>query len=233
MSANYQRNKVARIVNRARTILNQVPFAGEDTSIESNIAGSPTTRHSDEELIDYVNRAERAIIAQVKACHAYPNIVAEESSVAAASTTISTPTYPVFRVMRSRVLGLDGVRARQRAVDSQRRLARSGLQPTAARPVFTYEDGEVMIYPTTGEALKTFKYYYVRVPAQHTALSDVCNLDQRFEAAMVWYVASMAAQKHRRRDLHAFAFQVYQDELTPYARNLRTNLIDDDEVEVE
>lgn len=226
----YTRIKGTRIVNRIRRVLDQVPFTNESVDTPSHVVGSPSTRFSTEELVDIINRAVSVIVSRCKAMHVYNAIKTE-----APTSMPDTPAGAVFRVLESRVFyGDDAARARRRNVDAHRRINRSGRQPTTARPVFTYEDGEIHVYPDTNTGANAYKYRYVGLP---TAVPDNASgdlgIDERFEAAVVYYVVAMCYQKLKRPDLYEFAYQVFLDEIDPYTLPKRTNVVDDVEVEIE
>jgi len=226
----YTRIKGTRIINRVRRMLDQVPFTNEATEMPSHVVGSPSTRFSDTEIVDIINRAIPAIVSKCKAIHVYNAIKTE-----APTSMPDVPTGAAFRLLESRVYyGDDAARAFRRSVDAHRRLSRSGRAPTTARPVYTYEDGEVHVYPATNTGANAYKYRYVGLPTAVPANGDGdLQLDERFEAAIVNYVVAMCYQKLKRKDLFQFTYQIFLDEIAPYQIGNRTNALSDEEVEVE
>jgi hypothetical protein len=229
--SNYTRITAARIVTRTRRLMNQMGFTTESTETDSHIVGSPTTRFSDEELIDLINDGVRSIIQIAKASHVYPQIQTDTSL---------TPTKPVVRILRNRVFysgdaGATYKRARRQLVDTRRRLAEPGRQATANYPIYTYEAGELKVYPTGGAV----KWSYVTIPTPldssnpSSALTQPIPIDERFECALVHYVASLAYQKLQREDLHEMTYGVFLDEMAPYSPETVTGVIKDREVDVE
>lgn len=222
---NYQRLKAQRIVDRARRLLDQIPFSSETADTDSNMIGGPGTRFSNEEMLELVNAAQHAIAQNVKASH-IPNLIKGTSLLVA-------PT-PVLRILPNRVFlsadaGTTYTRAVRRKVDSHRRLEDPGRQASTTYPIYTYEAGELNIYP----AGQSYYWFYVTTPTELTALGDTLQVDERFECAMVHYVASLAYQKLQRMDLHDLTNEIYLSELQPYARNTSGSVLKEREVEVE
>lgn len=221
----YHRIKAQRIVNRARRLLDQIPFTNETADTDSNMIGGPGTRFSNAEMLELVNAAQHAIAQNVKASHV-PALIASSST--------TTPTAPVLRILPNRVFrsadaGTTWERAVRRKVDSHRRLDDPGRQATDDYPLYTYEGGELNVYPSGGSVT----WFYVTTPTDLTSLTDTLQVDERFECAMVHYVASLAYQKLQRVDLHDFTLEIFKSELEPYLRDTTSSLLKEREVEVE
>lgn len=223
--ANYTRIKVQRIVNRVRRLMDQIPFVGEGTESDSHVTGSPTTRFSDSELIELINDGVRAIVQAARASHVYDQIH-EDSSL--------SPTRPVVRLLRNRVFR-NTVRARRQLVDTFRRLLESGRQPSDSFPVYSYEAGELNVAPSAG----TLSWFYVTIPEPldssdpTTSLATDLPIDERFECALVYFVASLAYQKLQREDFHEMTYQIFLDEMGPYSPGTVTGVLKEREVETE
>lgn len=222
---NYQRLKAQRVVNRARRLLDQIPFSSETADTDSNMIGGPGTRFSDAEMLELVNAAQHAIAQNVKASH-IPALIASANSL--------VPSSPVLRLLPNRVFlsadaGTTYTRAVRRKVDSHRRLEDPGRQASTTYPIYTYEAGEMNIYPSG----QSYFWFYVTTPTDLTSLGDTLEVDERFECAMVNYVASLAYQKLQRMDLHDLTNELFVSELQPYARNTSGSVLKEREVEVE
>jgi hypothetical protein len=138
---------------------------------------------------------------------------------------------------------VEGQRCRQRSVDRHRRLENTvgsagqtpGRQATGAYPVFTFEDGELNVYPTGG----TTAAFFVQIPNKLTTTNitnqdDFLLIDERFEAALTFWVCSSCWQTMKRIERSQLYAQAYRDEIAPYARTNRFNsVIDDREIDVE
>jgi hypothetical protein len=212
------RNKVSRYVNRVRRFINQVPFTGEDVSTESHAMGSPTSTLSDDFIIRQLVSGARAITASVKACYV-PDLIIRETSL--------VPQEPIIRLLPGR-FRVTGVRAVRRSEDLARRLEETGQRGTAAEPAYSYENGEIRIYPIGLPVL----YHYVTFPSDLTIDEDM-PIPDVFESALVHYAAAGCFQRLQRLDRMAFAMEVYEDEIAPFRLEVRHGITEDAEVSVE
>lgn len=138
---------------------------------------------------------------------------------------------------------VEGIRAIQRSVDRNRRLENTigaaGLTPGRAAsgsyPVYTFEDGELNVYPNATSVAA----FFVESPADVTYTNFINNIDylvipDKFELACVAWVCASCYDTMRqsvRQELHTALFE---DEIDPYVLENRYNpIIDDREVDVE
>lgn len=138
---------------------------------------------------------------------------------------------------------VEGQRCRQRSVDRHRRLENTvgaggqtpGRVATGSYPVYTFEDGELNVYPATDEVVAFFvKMPSVITPANLTAGTDYMTIDERLEAAVTMHVVASCWDTMRDAARHQLYAQVYEDEIAPYSLSNRMNsVIDDREVDVE
>ncbi|MCS3661803.1 hypothetical protein [Salinibacter ruber] len=218
------------VITRIRRRLDQVPLNVESVDKDSDVLGSVSTNFSNEDLLDRINKATRAIISKVKAQHV-PMAIEKKTSVNGIEQS-------AVRLLPRRVFGSDDggttyVRAFERSVDTQRRLesriSNPGREATAQYPVFVYEDGRFQIFPET----LGVKAFVVEAPSGATSTSDTLVLDERFERAITDYVSANCYQTMRRTNLAEFFMNLYNRDLQPYSLDLRYGSLDDQEIDVE
>lgn len=228
------------ILTRTRRLLDQVPLARENVATDSSVIGSPSVSFSDENLTDRVNEAIRAIVPRVKAEAIPQTINLEDDAILPATANVEAFTV---RLLPRRIFLRDAsnnvYRALRRSVDSQQRLegrygSRPGRQATIECPVFTWEDGQFRIYPTVANA--SLLAYTIRMPSPLSLPGDrnaELPLDERFEKAIISYVASTCYQTMQRPNLSDWQMQVFEDEIDPYTLDVRLGSMNDQEVNVE
>jgi hypothetical protein len=226
---------VERLITRIRRQLDQVPLPNESVETDSEVIGSPSTKFSDNDLMDRINKANRNIASNVKAQH-IPRLIKEKNSASAINTDS-------LRVLPRRVhFSADGGstfrRAFQRSIDQQRRLesrySNPGREGSEEYPVFTYEDGEFNLYPDpTSETEYEMKVFVVERPSDVAAKTDTNPLDGRFEKAITDYVTSSCYQTMRRPGLSSFFYSNYQQCIQPMLQQTKYSIMDDMEVDVE
>lgn len=221
----YTRAHAERYVNRVRRYIDQVPFQDENVPDESTATESVSTSLSDDFLLDSINAAVRSIVSRAKACHVYDAITNDSDT--------TTPSGVIVRLLRGSAK-LNGNRAVFRNVDRARRLEDTGRSGSTSKPAYTYENGEIIFYPAPNYGSgDTTELRYVDIPSKATALSDEVPLDERFEAAIVYYVAAEALQRLRRMELEQIARQQYEEEVQAFDLGVRTNQLDGQEVATE
>lgn len=221
----YTRNQAERYVNRIRRYIDQVPFQDENVPDESTATESVSTSLSDDFLIESINAATKAIVGRAKACHVYDAITEDADT--------KTPTGVVVRLLYASTKAF-GNRAVFRNVDRARRLEDTGQSGSSSKPAFTYESGEIIFYPDPNYGGgDTSQIRYVDFPTQVSSLSDEVPLDERFEAAIVYYASAEALSRLRRMGLEQIARQQYEDEVQAFDLGVRTNQLDGQEVATE
>jgi len=217
------------LINRIRRILDQVPFVAENVDSDSDLIGSPSTNFSNENLMERIINAQKIIMSRCKAIHMLPAVIKYDESTG----DIPEIEVPIVRLMYSRVFRDNDddapVRATQRPVDGSRRLERSGLASSVSYPTYTYEDGALRIMP----AATQYDVYMLSLPTFSTNVASHQPLDERFENAIIMYVASSCYQTLQRPDLHEYSYSVFEDEIDAYAIYNRYKRLDDREVDVE
>lgn len=130
---------------------------------------------------------------------------------------------------------VEGIRAVQRTVDRNRRLQSAGRAATGSYPVYTYEDGELNVYPDADDVLAFIVVAPPAItPAQLYNGTDFLTLDSRFEAAIIYWVMASCYETTREVERQQMAYSIFEDEIEPYSLFNRFNsLIDDREVDVE
>jgi hypothetical protein len=217
----YTRAHAERYVNRIRRYIDQVPFQDENVKEESEAEESVSTTLSDDFIFDTINSATQAIASRAKACHVYDAITKDSG------TDLTTPSGVIIRLLYGSTK-LNGNRAVFRNVDRARRLEDTGRAGTTSEPAYSYENGEIIFYPTPSS--DTTEFRYVDIPTKVSALSDEVPLDERFEAAIVYYASAECFQRLRRMNLEQLARQQYEDEMTAYGLGARTSRLDQEEV---
>lgn len=221
----YTRANAERYVNRVRRYVDQVPFRDENVAEESDVTESVSTALSDSFILDAIDSAVQTIVSRSKAAHVYDAIQTD--------TDTTTPTKAVVRLLYGSAKR-NGNRAVFRTVDRARRLEDTGRAGSDSEPAFTYENGEIIFYPEPDYAGgDSTEIRYVGRPSSITSLSDTMPLDERFEAAIVYYAAAECFQRLRRGGLEELARQQYEDEVSVYDIGARTSRLDGREVETE
>lgn len=219
----YTRATTQRIINRVRRMIDQVPYTDETVAEESDIAGSVTTTLSDAFIIDAIRAAHRNISNVCKACNIYDMIDTTPASL--------QPEQPMVRLLYNTVTR-NGNRAVFRSEDLARRLERTGRAGSDQYPAFTWENAELTFYPNI-DGGDTYDYHTVIQPNEPDEATDELLVDERLEAAVLYYAASMCYQRLKRSGLSDLAMQMYKDEIYPYRRDVITNRMDGQEVSTE
>lgn len=218
------------LVTRIRRRLDQVPLSQESVDTDSEVLGSISTNFSDEDLLERINKAQRAIVSNVKAQHV-PQAITKKTSVTAVE-------QDAVRVLPRRVFvstdgGTNFKRAFRRSVDTQRRLesriSSPGREATSDYPVYVYENGRFEIYPVGS----TVEAFVVEAPPAVDSVGDTLTLDARFERAIVDYVAASCYQTMRQTGLSDFFKSIFESDIRPYSLEIRYGSLDDQEVDVE
>ena len=221
----YTRAHAERYVNRIRRYIDQVPFQDENVPDESTAAESVSTSLSNDFIFDAINAATRSIVGRAKACHVYDTITTDNDT--------KTPSGVVVRLLYNSTR-INGNRAVFRTTDRARRLEDTGRSGSTSKPAYTYENGEVIFYPDPNYGGgDTTEIRYVDMPTKVSALSDEVPLDERFEAAIVYYAAAECLQRLRRMELQQIARQQYESEIQAFDLGVRTNRLDGQEVATE
>lgn len=221
----YTRTKAERIVNRVRRYIDQVPFKDENVPDESTATESVSTSMSDDFIFDGMNAAIRAIVARAKASHIYDAITTDSDT--------RQPNNVVVRLLYGSQK-INGNRAVFRNADRARRLEDTGRSGTTEYPAYSYEGGKIVFYPPPDYANgDTSEIRYVTIPSKITSLSDNLPLDERFEAAIVYYTAAECLSRLRRMNLEQVARQQYEQEIQAFDLGVRTNQLDGPEVATE
>ena len=138
---------------------------------------------------------------------------------------------------------VEGIRAVQRSVDRNRRMQNtvgaSGQTPGRAAsgeyPVYTFEDGELNVFPNATSVAAFFVESPTNVTYNNfTNNEDYLVVPDKFELAMVSWVCASCYGTMRRPDLEELHMALFEDEIDPYVLENRYNrIIDDREVDVE
>jgi hypothetical protein len=115
-------------------------------------------------------------------------------------------------------------------VDQARRVQDTGRAATAQFPAFAYENDNLVFYPRTPEQSE---FLYVKEADRVSNGADTIVLDQRFEAAIVYYCAMRSFQRLRRPGLENASWEQFQNEIAVYQRGVNANHMDGQEVETE
>lgn len=220
---------VGDIVTRVRRILDQIPLENESVSTDSQVLGSTSTRFSDSNLMDRINSGVRQIVRRCKASHFPKMIILYEAALADINT--DNERILLSRVERNQNLNADPLFCKRRTVSASRRLEKSGRAGSVTAPAYTYEDGQLTIYPSS--ATNGHDVYVVKTPTTKTSLGDDVEVDERFELALVMYVAASCYQTMQQPNLREYARQVYEDEIQPYLSEVRNSILNDREISVE
>lgn len=155
-----------------------------------------------------------------------------------ATTGIDAADFTFGFTATAEVFGTDtveGIRAVQRTVDRNRRLQSAGRAATGTFPVYTYEDGELHVFPDADDVLA----FFVNAPTPLLTSSlyngtDFLTVDSRFEAALIYWVVASCYETMRQREHKDFAYSMYEDEIDAYSIHNRFNsIINDREVDIE
>lgn len=217
---------VSDVITRVRRILDQVPGVGEKVSTDTQIVSSYSTVFSDANLIDRINEGIGLIVSNVKAMDLTPLLAAYTSTISSIHTTAE-------RILGSRVERHDGskfVFCVKRPVATHRRLERSGRTASVAYPVYTNEDSELLIYPTPTSG---YVAVIVNRPTRLTLTTNTIPFDERFYAALVYYVASTCYQTMQRPDMASLYMNEFEDEISIFKKEIKLSLLDDENVRTE
>lgn len=214
----YARAKMGRYVDRVRTVLLQQPFGDEHTDTETHALDSPTVSISKRFIRQSVNDAIRAIVPLVKACHV-PGAIRN-------GTTL-VPTHPVVRLLKNRTRR-EGVRAVYRTATRSDRLEETGKAGTASEPTYTFDDGEIKVFPAGNVS-----YYYVSIPDEVTTDDAEIALDERFEAAIVWYAAALCFERQQKAVMQEACMQRFYAEIDVFMLDKRLGPLNDSEMDFE
>jgi hypothetical protein len=218
----YTRATVGYYLNRVRRYTDHSPFVDEDVSTESAAEESASTSIPDDFIIQSINAAMEAIVGRAKACHVYEQIQLDLDT--------TTPTSEVVRVLYGSAKR-NGNRAVYREARRARRLESTKQAGTDEYPVFTYDGGEVIFYPSANYGGgDTSEFRYVTRPTSVTSESDLMPLDERFGAAVVYYAAAECFARLQEVNREDIARQHFEDEMGALSLGTRTSRVDNREV---
>lgn len=216
------------IFARVRGIINRIPVTiepttgglvedeNDDTGYNPINTGSGTV--ADEYLLLHLNAVVRYIVNTCKAFHISTNVADADITT---GPTISDDEV-VGRIVHGTIRRVNSssqeIRARYRELGAHYDMESSGRAATEAYPAYTYLDHEVTLYPspTNGSFAK-----HVISPSGITLgnmanLSDVLAIDNRFEGAVVSYVAAKAFQQIEETALHDLWMTLFTRKLEPF-----------------
>ena len=138
---------------------------------------------------------------------------------------------------------VEGVRCLQRSVDRNRRLQNTvgaegktpGRVASGSYPVYTFEDGELNLFPNATSVAA----FFVESPASvtynnFTQNDDYLVVPDKFELAMVAWVCASCYQTLRNPQMEELHTALFEDEIDPYVLENRYNLLfNDREVDIE
>ena len=220
------------IFDRVRGIINRIPVTivpnvggiveDENTNTSYNPVNAGSGTVADEYLLTHLNTIVRYICSACKSFHTSTNV--EEADTATGPTLVDDQVRG--RVVHGTVRrnnGTEEVRARFRELGEHYDLQSSGREATEVYPAYTYLDHDVTIYPTptTGSVAK-----YVVSPSGITVnnmvgLTDVLAVDNRFEGAIVAYVAAKAFQQIEEGELHNLWLTLFTRKIEPFLSGTR------------
>jgi len=109
------------------------------------------------------------------------------------------------------------------------RLEQAGRAATTTFPTYTYEDGELNIFPDN----TTASVFLVVAPTAAIGGGDL-TVDERFEDAVLYHVVASCYQTLHRDEDAKFFVSLFEDEISPFVmENRLSNIFDDREVDVE
>lgn len=214
----------ARLRNRVRRMITQSTFGLENVQSETDVLDEPATVISDDFIYQALSSAQQNIVVSCKACNIWRNINRVDGESDLTTINNSTPVRFLFTTVER-----NGNWSVFRTTKQSVLLERTGQTATGMFPTFEYTNGELTINPDlqTGD---TVSYHFVEMPDDITQAADVPEVDMRFEAAMVYYAASLCYERMDIPGLQQIMRDRYEDEIQPYRLNVGLNLADGREV---
>jgi len=205
------------VVKRIRRQIGQRALSSETTDADANVVDSASTTFSDENLTQRLNAALFDIASNVKAQHV-PQLIAKYASA-------TNATIGALRVLEDRVFredsGQNMVRSVRRSVSSHGRLESAKREATEAYPVHTHDDADLSVFPSGAAPVEV---YAVDPPSSVSWGADQTNhlpVDERFEAAIIYFVAASCFGSMERPKKQDFYESLYQEEIGPYKLTTR------------
>lgn len=216
------------VITRVRREIRQITFSSESTQTDADAFELTTSNFSDEDLAERINDAVNTLASVVKAQHV-PQLVTKYTSIAGAEGSFRLLPRRVFRIYDSTGDGAPDtkVRCMRRSVDSHRRLEKSGRSATEQRPLFTYDDGVLMIYPDPSPTDVSLEIYGLSAPSPLAFPTDSTvhlEIDERLELALIYVVARSCYASMERTNLVKLVSSVIEDEIRPFSYNMQTHV---------
>lgn len=229
------------VVDEVRLALDEYSLSDNLTQFDANLEDSASSNFSDEDIQDRALDGARYIAARCNASSLQDLVATINPTDADALTPIgdggvNATDYPFLRMLGSRI-DYNGAKADRRTFAGH--LSAGGLAPTDSSPVWIFEDMEFMMGITSGNvssqdgaatANVNAKVVYVPVfyDADETTRSAYNGvtytspsripLDEKFKAAIVYYVLSSCFQTKREVQLAGQYRKNMFSEIAPYAR---------------
>lgn len=229
------------VVDEVRLALDEYSLSDNLTQFDANLEDSASSNFSDEDIQDRSLDGARYIAARCTAS-SLQNLVDTINPTDSDALTpigdggVNATDYPFLRLLGSRV-DYNGALADRRTFAGH--LSAGGLAPTDAYPIYVFEDMEFLMSITSGDvssedpsATANVNAKVVKVPmfydSDETTISTYDGvtwtspsripLDDKFKAAIVYYVLSSCFQTKREVQLAAQYRKNMFDEVAPYLR---------------
>ena len=231
--------QVSEVLNEVRLALDEFNLSDNLVQFDANLEDSASSNFSDADLQDRMLDGARYLAARCRAS-ALQGLVATvnptDPEVLIPPGDGGDSNYPILRLLGSRV-DYNGASADRRTFAGH--IVGTGLTPTDAAPTYVFEDMEFMMTITSGDkssedgsATANVNAKVVSVPffyaADETTLTTYNGvdytspsrlpLDDKFKAAVVYYVLSSCLQTKREAELAVQYRQNMFAEIAPYLR---------------
>jgi hypothetical protein len=209
-----------------RTNIDRIPLAGEPTERDEDVLEGPSRTVSDETLLPFLNDAQRIIAEEVKGMYLQGLIDLYSGALDSFDQT------GMVRPLRGRVERDDSGtwrECRRRETGEHNYLQGSGRKATPERPVYTFDTGELKVFPGPNP---TVRVDYVSEPDEITLGgvpndpffergSDELEVGSDLTGPVIMYVTAKAQRTIGRMGLHDVYMSLFERLLRPFRRTWR------------
>lgn len=210
----------------ARVNIDRVPLSGEVTQRDEDVLETPSRTVSDETLLQHINDGQRLLVEECKEIYLGDLTATYNGSLSSFDQSLMARPL-VGKVERDDSGTWRG--ARRRSIAEHNYLEDSGRAATPRKPAYTYDGGELNVYPGSDP---TVRVDYVEYPSKITvsdvpsdtfyvAGSDSLSVGAQLVGPLALYVTAKAQRAIERVGFHQLYMDLFDRSIRPFQRTWR------------
>lgn len=222
----YAQPNARLLIDVARTNIDRIPLSGEVTDRDEDVLESPSRTVSVASLLQYINDGQRLLAEECKAMYLTSLVTTYSGALSGFDQELMARPL-VGRVERDD--GGEWQGARFRKVAEHNYLESSGRSASPQNPAYTYDGGEINVYPGDDP---TVRIDYVQYPAKITVSdvpsdsfyvsgSDALDVGALLTGPLAMYVTAKASRSIERMGMHDLYMDFFARLVRPLERTWR------------